>query len=236
LEERSLKSESKHDQRIQDFLVIAAAALAASVASGAADAKEQTIVAVVKNVTTDKTLRLPDGKMTKAPIAPGVYAVVRNGFTLFDTGKPAGKSGLEALAEDGNAEMLIRSLKGQKDVRDAGMFIPGQSFEVSAEPGDRFVFPSMFVQSNDKFYAPDPNGITLFDSMSAPVSGDWTKSIKLWDAGTEKDETPGLGSNQAPRQPAANTGPAEEGPIHAASDGFQYPPVSEVIQLTLQAK
>jgi hypothetical protein len=116
------------------------------------------------------------------------------------------------------------------------MFIPGQSFEVSAEPGDRLVFASMLVQSNDKFYSPDPNGIALFDSMSAPISGDWTKSIKLWDAGTEKDEAPGLGPNQAPRQPAPNTGPAEYASVDAASDGFQYPPVDEVIQLTVSAR
>ena len=215
---------------------IAATMLVAAQLAGGAHANAQSIVAVIKNVTADDTLKLPDGKASKAPIAPGVYAVVRNGFALFDQDKPAGKDGLEALAEDGNAEALVSALKGMKDVREAGMFIPGQPFKVMAEPGDRLVFASMFVQSNDKFYAPDPNGIALFDSMSAPVSGDWTKSIKLWDAGTEKDEAPGLGPNQAPRQPAANTGPAEEEPVHAASDGFQYPPVSEVIQLTLQAK
>ena len=216
--------------------VIAAAAFAASVVSGVAYAKEQVFVAVIKGVTADDTLKLPDGKVSKAPIAPGVYAVIRNDFALFEPGKPAGKSGLEGLAEDGNAEALIGALKGLKGVRDAGMFIPGQSFKVIAEPGDRLAFASMFVQSNDKFYAVGPNGIALFDSMSAPISGDWTKSIELWDAGTEKDEAPGLGSNQAPRQPALDTGPAEDGFVHIASDGFRYPPVDEVIQLTLSAK
>lgn len=199
-------------------------------------ANEQTFVAVIKNVTTDNTLKLRDGKVSKAPIAPGVYAVIRNGFALFDSGKPASKTGLEALAEDGNAEALIGTLKGLKGVVEVGMFIPGQAFEVAAQPGDRLVFASMFVQSNDKFYALDPNGIALFSSMSAPVSGDWTKDIKLWDAGTEKDEAPGLGPNQAPRQPAPNTGPAEDGFVHVASDGFQYPPANEVIQLTISAR
>jgi hypothetical protein len=142
VEKRSLKSESKHDQRIQEFPRHRSGGVCRFCCFRATYAKEQTFVAVIKNVTTDKTLQLPDGKMTKAPIAPGVYAVVRNGFTLFDPGKQAGKGGLEALAEDGNAEMLIGALKGLKDVRDAGMFIPGQSFEVSAEPGDRLVFAS----------------------------------------------------------------------------------------------
>lgn len=72
--------------------------------------------------------------------------------------------------------------------------------------------------------------------MAAPVTGDWTKSVKLWDAGTEKDEEPGVGPNQAPRQKAPNTGPAENRSVYLASDGFHYPPVDEVIQLTLTGK
>lgn len=212
------------------------AAFSAFMLAGAADAKEQTFMAVIKNVTADDTLKLPGGQASKAPIAPGVYAVLRNGAILFDPDKPAGKAGLEALAEDGNAEALIGALKGMENVRDAGMFIPGQPFQVTAGPGDRLVFASMFVQSNDKFYAPDPSGIALFDPTAAPVSGDWTKSIKLWDAGTEKDEAPGLGPNQAPRQAAPNTGPEENGSVHLASDGFQYPPVDQVVQLTLSAR
>ena len=30
--------------------------------------------------------------------------------------------------------------------------------------------------------------------------------VALWDAGTEKNEVPGVGPNQAPRQAAPNTG------------------------------
>ena len=44
--------------------------------------------------------------------------------------------------------------------------------------------------------------------------------IGLWDAGTEVDETPGSGANQAPRQAAPNTGEAQGTPI-AAVDGFE---------------
>ncbi len=231
-----LKLEKAMIRTIRVSQAAMAAVFAVSALADAADAKEQAFMAVVKGVTADDTLKLPGGQASKAPIAPGVYAVLRSGVTLFDPDMPAGKAGLEALAEDGNAEALIGALKGLENVRDAGMFIPGQPFQVTAAPGDRLVFASMFVQSNDKFYAPDPSGIALFDSMGAPVSGDWTKSIKLWDSGTEKDEAPGLGPNQAPRQTAPNTGPEENGSVHLASDGFQYPPVDQVIQLTLSAK
>jgi hypothetical protein len=44
-----------------------------------------------------------------------------------------------------------------------------------------------------------------------PIAGDITSQILLWDAGTEVNEEPGLGPNQAPLQPAPNTGPVEHG-------------------------
>ena len=193
---------------------IAAAALAAAYAIGMATgvaAHATTFSVAIENVATDKTLQLPDGSAAGAPIAPGAYAVIRDGAMMFDKGGSAGMTGLEALAEDGNAEGLIATFKKMKGVREAGMFIPGQPFDVTAQPGDRLVFSSMFVQSNDKFYSPDPRGIDLFDTAKMPMSGDLTTMVMLWDAGTEKDEAPGVGPNQAPRQSAPNTGPAEDG-------------------------
>jgi hypothetical protein len=66
----------------------------------------------------------------------------------------------------------------------------------------------MFAQSNDWFYSTGMNGIPFFNK-GVPVSGDVSSQIDLWDAGTEANEEPGIGSNQAPRQPAPNTGPAD---------------------------
>ena len=68
------------------------------------------------------------------------------------------------------------------------------------------------------------------------MTGDVTSRIRLWDAGTEVNEEPGLGPNQAPRQHAPNTGPAENGvvrPISEVKDGFHYPNVAEVIRVTI---
>ena len=76
----------------------------------------------------------------------------------------------------------------------------------------------------------------LFDAKGQPVSGDITSKITLWDAGTEVNEEPGVGPNQAPRQPAPHTGPREHGvvrPIAEVKDGFHYPSVSEVIRVTI---
>jgi len=45
----------------------------------------------------------------------------------------------------------------------------------------------------------------------------------LWDAGTEVNQAPGFGSEQAPRQGGADTGTAENGVVQAVADGFTYP-------------
>jgi hypothetical protein len=206
---------------------------AAQIVSGseAMAAEPVAFIVVIRNVATPSTLRLPDGKTTTAPIAPGVYALIEGGAQLFAADQLA-PQGLESLAEDGDGQALLEAVSKMKGVRNAGLFVPGQPFTIKAEPGQRLVFATMFVQSNDKFYAPAPAGIALFDGRK-PVAGDLTKSVMLWDAGTEKDEPPGVGPNQAPRQPVPNTGPAEGGTVHLANDGFVYPAVSDVIQLTV---
>jgi hypothetical protein len=215
-------------------MAAASLAVAAAVAPLTATAADQaTFTVTIKNVATDKTLMLPDGSTTGAPIAPGAYAIIEDGAMPFDKDKPAGSAGLENLAEDGNAEALIASLKAMKGVREAGMFVPGQPFDVTAKVGERLVFASMFVQSNDLFFAPDPKGIDLFDAAKMPTSGDVTGDVMLWDAGTEVNEAPGAGLNQAPRQTAANTGPDENGVVRPVSDAFTYPPVGEVIQVVV---
>lgn len=212
------------------------AAMPAVVPLAAAAAEMAIFTVKIANVATDETLKLPDGGATRAPIAPGAYAVVENGVMIFDASKPAGAGGLEGLAEDGNAEAVVANLQTMKGVREAGLFVPGQPFEVNAKPGDRLLFATMFVQSNDLFFAPDPKGIDLFDAAMMPVSEDVTKSVMLWDAGTEVNEAPGAGPNQAPRQAAADTGPAENGSVRPIDDGFTYPAVGEVIQVTVTAK
>ncbi len=128
------------------------------------------------------------------------------------------------------------SLAKMKGVIGTGQFVPGQPFELTIKPGDRLAFATMFVQSNDKFYATDPKGIDLFSSTSSPITGNLTRFVKLWDAGTEKDEAPGSGPNQALRQPKPNTGASENGVVTGASDGFAYPNVDAVIQLTVSLR
>ncbi len=209
----------------------AAAALAAPASAGTSD-QSVTFKIIIANVSKSDTLQVPGASATKAPIAPGIFVVSTDANSIFATGKPAGKDGLEALAEDGNSDALLKALHAKYGDK-ADMFAPGLEFEVKAKPGDRLSFATMFVQSNDKFYGPADGSIALFDATAKPVSGNLTSLVRLYDAGTEKDELPGAGPNQAPRQKAMNQGRDEGGSVGPANDGFTYPAASAVIKLTI---
>jgi hypothetical protein len=116
-----------------------------------------------------------------------------------------------------------------------GVILPGgsYSFTITAAPGDRLSLATMFVQSNDLFYAPQPAGIALFGADGMASSGDVTAQLLLWDAGTEVNELPGVGLSQAPRQSGANTGTDENGNVRITSDAFTYPAVTDVIRVTI---
>ncbi len=102
----------------------------------------------------------------------------------------------------------------------AGPALPNDSysFTFEATPGDYLSFATMFVQSNDWFFAPASSGINLFPDDTA-ISGDITQMVSLWDAGTEVDEAPGEGPNQGARQTGPNTGDAQGAPITTV-DGY----------------
>ena len=94
----------------------------------------------------------------------------------------------------------------------------------------------MFGQSNDLFYAPNDTGIALFDKKGKPISSDITSKVSLWDAGTEVNEEPGIGPNQAPRQSAPNTGAVEHESVQligAVHDGFVYRKTSDVLRIKI---
>ncbi|MDR6775603.1 spondin domain-containing protein [Azospirillum sp. BE72] len=193
--------------------------------------KPVTFTVTVENVSGDDTLKLPDGKATRAPIAPGVYAVFQGTSPIFTVGKGASPA-LERLAEDGDTKALERALEGRLN---SGPLIPGFGVQVTAGPGDRLSFATMFVQSNDSFYGPKDGGIDLFDRDGMPISGDLTERVVLYDAGTELNEPPGAGPNQAPRQKHPDTGPSESRDVRPVDNGFEYPAVPAVIKVTVTA-
>ena len=178
-------------------------------------------------------------------LAPGAWVAQRGGTPFFTDGQPDRGAGLEALAEDGNPAELAASLHPNSGVFTTpegadgpGPLTPGSAYEFTfvARPGDRLSFATMYVQSNDLFLAPGDTGIALFADDGLPISGDITDQIALWDAGTEVNEEPGVGANQAPRQAAANTGADEGGTVRLVDDGFTYPAVADIVSVTVTSR
>lgn len=173
------------------------------------------------------------------PFAPGVFIAHQADGALFESGQPA-SAGLEDLAEDGDPSTLAGEVSGGVfDTPDGasapGPILPGDAytFMVEAVPGDRLSFATMMVQSNDLFVAPSADaGIELFPGGTA-LGGDITGMLDLWDAGTEEDQQPGVGSDQAPRQAGPDTGPAEGGVVRVEDDQWTYPAVSGMVQVTV---
>jgi len=181
-----------------------------------------------------------------SPIAPGAWAITDGTPVIFRAGMPDLGMGLEAAAEDGDPTTLAASLMANPAVTSSGVFntpdgasspgpaTPGNAytFTVMAEPGDHLSFESMLGQTNDLFFAPGESGIDLF-SGGVALDGDVTGMIYLWDAGTEVNQFPGTGIDQAPRQSAPNTGADENGNVRQVDDGFKYPAVGDMVRVTI---
>ena len=190
--------------------------------------------------------KLTGGPFTPAPLAPGLYVLGGRGVALFKAGRKA-SAGVEAQAEDGNPEGLLKSLEAAgHDAALRGVFNtpagaagpgpigPGAAYEFtfSATPGMKLTLVTMFGQSNDLFYAP-AKPIELFDDRGEPLSGDVTARLVLWDAGTEVDQEPGVGPDQAPRQKAPNTGAAENSTVRRAKGVSFYARTGELLRVTV---
>ncbi|MEM1414926.1 MAG: spondin domain-containing protein [Myxococcota bacterium] len=152
------------------------------------------------------------------PISPGVVLATEMAAPLFTVDAADRGEGLVAIAEDGNAGELAGNVEGSVAFSmpdgggEAGPAFPGSFYEatIEAEAGDALHFATMFVQSNDVFLSPDEAGIPLFDAEGNPLpERDVTDLVSLWDVGSEANEAPGSGPNQAPRQGGMDVGAAE---------------------------
>lgn len=214
-----------------------------------------TFTVTVQDVSTPGLLSTAR-EMGTVPLSPGVFAVFTGGDPAFTVGSPADE-GTERIAEDGftgpplplGSESTL--LAAAPRVKSSGVFqSPGgpdagpaiaagetATFTITASPGDRLQIETMFVQSNDWFYAFADGGLALFTGNDA-VRGDVTGQLVLYDAGTEADTPPGTGPAQKPVQPpmATNVGTAEAVPIRRASERhptFTIPATASVIRVTI---
>lgn len=186
------------------------------------------------------------------PLSPGVWAVHEQGSSpIYQLNSPDFAEGLEGVAEDGTPMELLNSLNAKATVDMAGMFntpvmadSPGPiepgasySFSFTAAEGQNLSLATMFIQSNDWFYAFKPTGLPLFQD-GIPVDGDITSQVFLYDAGTEEDGYPGAGLFQVIRQPSLNSGPNDSANIvtlvnPASHDNVQ--PTASVIMVTIES-
>lgn len=229
------------------ILAIGAGALLglAGVASANGD-KAAKFTVRVENTTKPDAFTASNGTKWSLAFSPGAAVVHTAKAPIFSEGKKDRGKGLEAQSEDGNPAALAKSLKGMKGIKSVTVFntpvgagapgpiTPGAAYEftVSAAPGDRLSMTLMMGQSNDWFYAPAEAGIALFKN-GQPISGDITAQLVMWDAGTEVDQEPGIGSEQGPRQKAPNTGERENGVVSKVQDGKSYSNAASVMRVTI---
>jgi hypothetical protein len=207
--------------------------------------KEVKFTVRVENISSKDFQTATNGEKWPFALSPGMWVVHKNEVRLFNEGKPA-ILGLEAQAEDGNPMAMIDYLMSHHNHMQHAIFNtpvganaaapigPGgvYEFNFAATTGMRLSMITMFGQSNDYFYAPEKEGIDLFDN-GKPVSGDITSQFILWDAGTEVDQEPGIGADQAPRQSAPNTGAVENGTVHKAKKSVFYTKTRELFRVTI---
>jgi len=196
----------------------------------------------------DHVDELEDVTGITVPLSSGAFAAHSDAIQPFSLNREA-SDGLESLAEDGAPETLAETLGEAGAVTDGGTFggtaptlgedTDAVTFTVFAaepgeeRPGDRLSIATMHTQSNDFFYAFEPAGLPLFDETGDPISGTVTDELSLYDANTEQDQEPGVGVNQALRQPGPDTGPAESDPVERVTRSLSGNQLLDVIEVTV---
>ena len=207
---------------------------------------QATFTVKIENISNPEGLVAQDGSKYPFAISPGLFLVTDKKMDLFKEGKKANDA-LQSQAEEGNPEFLAKEFLTKVGSVNEGVFnkpvgsdmlsplLPSHSFEFTfkAEEGMKLNLSTMFGQSNDLFYAPK-EAINLFVDGKA-ITGDVTDQFLLWDAGTEVNQAPGIGPDQAPRQKAPHTGARENGLVSLVHDGFTYPNTRDVLRITITA-
>lgn len=221
---------------IAAMLLLAATAAAADVLFYPTEARDyRHFWVTVSSVTAKDALKFPDRTEAPAPIGAGVWLVTNVDFALFRNGRRPRIAGFEPMVEDSDPAPLLDRLARMSQVHDFGLFVPDVPFEFDARPGEKLIFMTMFLQSNDLFYAPKKSGLVLFDFHGRPLEGYVTDRIQLWDGGTEVNQPPGRGNFQAVRQAKLDYGTIEGGVVRPVADGLTYPRVAEVIEVEIEA-
>ncbi|MBC5993167.1 spondin domain-containing protein [Pontibacter cellulosilyticus] len=211
----------------------------------------ETFTVRIENVSTENLINTTRANGA-VPLSQGVYAVYESVNPMFTIGiDKKSDAALELMAEDGVTTLLLNQLASMKTII-SGLFeapggpdnstalFPGEeaTFTFEASPGDELQIITMFMQSNDWFYAFRRNGLDLFDGLEA-IDGDVTSELVLYDAGTEDDTAPGTGPDQKLAQDPSVTNQGPRDPlnqIHPAVGShpeYTIPETASVIKVTI---
>jgi hypothetical protein len=216
--------------------------LAGGMSACSTDTEEVPAQVVVRVDHVGQAFQSEAGVQVEPMVGPIAWVLLdEDAQTPFAAGSVA-SPGLEDLAERGDPTALAAELALLDGARqagavtmaegtyDAGAIGPGQSFEMTIDlegRRGRVWLATMFVQSNDLYLAPS-------EALSLDTS-DETTTLTLWDAGTEVNEAPGDGQNQAPRQAEPDAGTSEAQPIAPVDDGYTYPSPATLLDVTMVA-
>lgn len=230
------------------FATFISGMVANTFAIGVKGKRSATFKVRIENISDKGGLTAKDGSKYPFAVSPGFYVASDADVGLFKVGKKASPA-LRSLAEEGDPTLLTGFISSQSFTGHSGIFnqpvgatmaapiLPDGAFEFTfdATQGMKLNLTAMFGQSNDLFYAPS-TPIELFDKSGNPVTGDVTGTFQLWDAGTEVNEAPGIGPDQAPRQKMKGQGTPEKSVVHLVKDGFSYPNTKDVLHITITAQ
>ncbi|MFH1743247.1 MAG: spondin domain-containing protein [bacterium] len=169
------------------------------------------------------------------PITPPVAVVHGNMYRLFEIGTSA-TAGLEALAEDGQTDLLVGEALSNPDVRHVKVGGDGPTFStfkffIQAEPGDLFSVASMFAKTNDTFIGVSA---VMLPGGDTPLVID----AQAHDAGTEQNtglvaDIPAFGNHEVGMEEEGtvqviNQFVLQDAPDAAGPVEFSWPPAARV--------
>jgi len=207
----------------------------------------------------DSLLNSPDDPMTLSPRAAtrtlfallwiGSAGLILAGCDSGGTDPPDPTAFTVTVENVGSAAPILKSgaFNTPTGAGQPGPIAGGDSYQFTftagpneiPDSGMRLSFATMFIQSNDLYYAFEPEGLALFEN-GTPIGqngpADVTDQVRLYDAGTEGDQEPGVGLDQAPRQTGSDTGPPGEGRVErvdGSNDGYDYPAPNNTLRVTI---
>lgn len=185
-----------------------------------------------------KLENISDKSSLPSAFSSGVWLVDEQ-KSLFVSGQAASPA-LEQLAEAGQIAAYETLIAAMQPLPKHGFWnqplLPGGQTEWSfkGRPGQKLSFVTMLNESNDVFLAPEAGQLVLFDQKNEPVSGDLTALIRLWDAGTERNQPAGQGADQGARQKTSNQGAAEQGTVRLLPASEGYPETAQLLRIRIE--